>query len=133
MTISFLPYVFDTTRDLWIIPPAVDRKSDDDDLEMNVGNENGADLLLALGLNPDPNFQSDPMPIERFSALVTSALRRHLGHRSPKLESVTDREPGRCTIIDLGRREGYIEERLGQLATLVQRSRAAGGTHMGWG
>ncbi len=35
-------------------------------------------------------------------------------------------------IVFLGRREGYIEERLGDLARLIQHSRVAGATHIGW-
>jgi hypothetical protein len=36
-------------------------------------------------------------------------------------------------VVHCGRREGYIEERLGDLAALVQRSLAAEATHLGWG
>jgi len=129
MTISFNPYVFDAARRLWLLPQA--SRQDPDAFELNVSNVNGADLLLAMGLNPDAG--QSPMPVDAFSALVTSALRRHLGHRSPALENVVDQEPGKTAIIHCGRREGYIEEALGALAALVQRSRAAKATHFGWG
>jgi len=73
------------------------------------------------------------MPINAFSALVTAALRRHLGQRSPAIPPVEDTEPGRMTINHLGRAEGYLERRLGNLASLIQRSRLLGATHVGWG
>ncbi len=100
-------------------------------MEINVSNANGADLLLAIGLDPYADYS--PMPIDAFSAIVTAALRRRLDQRSPELETGIDQQPGRMTIINCGRREGYIEERLGKLAALVQQSRAADATHIGWG
>ena len=129
MSIDFLPYVRDAERDLWRLPDAA--HGDPDAFEMNVSNANGAELLLALGLAPDTS--ADPMPINAFAGLVTAALRRRLDRRSPELETVTDAAPGRATFIFCGRREGYIEDRLGELARLIQRSRAAGATHFGWG
>ena len=98
---------------------------------MNVSNANAADLLLAIGLNPD--VAQAPLPLDAFSALVTSALRRHLDRRSPALETVIDQEPGKLAMIHCGRREGYIEETLSALAALVQRSRTIKATHFGWG
>jgi hypothetical protein len=129
MSITFHPYVYDATRSLWVFPDAV--RAALDDFEMNVSNSNGADLLLALGLDPDASF--DPMTIEAFAGLVTAALRRHLGARSPALEPFTDAQEGRMTFTFCGRREGYLEERLGDLAKLIQKSRGAGATHFGWG
>jgi hypothetical protein len=129
MSISFHPYVYDAARSFWQFPPAA--RQDPAAFEFNVSNANGADLLLALGIDPD--VEHPPMTIDSFSTLVTAALRRHLGHRSPELEAVPDREPGKMTVIHCGRREGYIEERLGELATLIQLSRAAEATHFDWG
>ena len=36
------------------------------------------------------------------------------------------------TMIFLGRHKGYVEERLGDLAKLIQRGRAAGTTRFSW-
>ena len=127
MSIDFLPYAQDAECTLRCLPAAPD---DHDAFSMNVANTNAVDLMLALGLTPEP--VGTPMPIDAFAGLVTAALRRHLGRRSPALGPIA--EPGHdgSTIIHLGRREGYIEERLGALARLIQRSRAAGATHFGW-
>jgi hypothetical protein len=128
MSISFLPYVRDDARDLWVMPALA--RADADAFEVSVSNGNAVGLLLALGLSPE---HDGIFAIDAFSGLVTAALRRHLGQRSPKLAPVEHAEPGKMTMIHLGRSEGYIERRLGDLAGLVQCSRLAGATHIGWG
>lgn len=129
MAVSFHPYVFDPQRRLWVFPAAA--QTDPEAFDTCLTNSNAVDLLLALGLQPDP--VGGPMPLEQFANLVTAALRRHLGYRSPEIPPFCDQREGQMTVVTLGRREGYIEERLGELAILLQRSRAAGATHIGWG
>jgi hypothetical protein len=129
VSICFSPYVHDRVRDIWMVPGAV--RDDPDSFELSVSNANGADLLCTLGLAPEP--VGGPVPIEHFAALVTEAARRHLDHRSPALSTVEDAQKGRLTVVLVGRLEGYIERRLSDLMTLIQRSRAAGATHFGWG
>lgn len=129
MTVCFTPYVRDPKRDAWVHP-----QSDEEDygeFELDVCNANALDLLLALGL--EPASYGDVIAIDVFSNLVTAALRRHLGKRSPELLTVEDAQPGRMTMIHIGRNEGYIERKLGELAKVIQRSRAIGATHFGWG
>ena len=128
MSVSFLPYVRDDVRDLWVIPSLA--RDDGDGFEVSVSNRNAVELLLALGLSPEPD---GIFTLDAFSGLVTAALRRHLGQRSPEVPPAEHAEPGKMTMIHLGRSEGYIERRLGDLAGLVQRSRLAGATHIGWG
>jgi hypothetical protein len=128
MSISFLPYVRDDARDQWVIPALA--RADGDAFEMSVSNGNAVELLLALGLSPEPD---GIFTLDAFSGLVTAALRRHLDQRSPEIAPAEHAEPGKMTMIHLGRSEGYIERRLGDLAGLVQRSRLAGATHIGWG
>jgi len=128
MSISFMPCVDDPASNTW---RALSGRTDPDGFELNVSDANGVDLLLALGLPPEP--VGSPRPIDAFAGLVTAALRRHLGRRSPERQPVTEPGDGRATFIPCGRREGYIEDRLGDLARLIQRSRAAGATHFGWG
>ncbi len=53
MSISFLPYVHDDVRDLWVIPALA--RDDGDAFEMSVSNGNAVGLLLALGLSPEPD------------------------------------------------------------------------------
>lgn len=129
MSICFLPYVHDQGRDIWMVPGAA--RDDAGSFELSVSNANGADLLCTLGLAPEPG--GGPIPIEHFAGLVTEAARRHLGHRSPALGTVEDLQKGRLTVVLVGRPEGYIERRLGDLMSLIQRSCAAGATHFGWG
>ena len=106
-------------------------RDDPDRFELSVSNANGADLLCTLGLAPEPG--GGPVPIEHFAGLVTEAARRHLDRRSPARATVEDVQKGRVTVVFVGRSDGYIERRLGDLMTLIQRSRVAGATHFGWG
>ena len=129
MSICFHPYVHDRGRDVSIVLRAV--HDDPDSFELSVSNANGADLLCTLGLAPEPD--GGPVPIEHFAGLVTEAARRHLDHRSPALATIEDVQKGRLTVVLVGRPEGYIERRLGDLMALIQRSLAAGATHFGWG
>jgi hypothetical protein len=129
VSICFLPYVHDPVRDIWMVPLAA--RDDPDSFELSVFNANGVDLLCALGLAPDPG--GGPVPIDHFAGLVTAAARRHLDtarrHSRPSRMS----RKGRLTVVLVGRAEGYIERRLGDLMSAIQRSRAAGATHFGWG
>jgi hypothetical protein len=127
MSVSFLAYVRDDARDLWVMPALA--RDNADTFEVSVSNGNAVELLLALGLSPEPD---GIFTLDAFSGLVTAALRRHLGQRSPEIAPAEYAEPGKMTMIHLGRSEGYIERRLGDLACLVQRSRLAGATHIGW-
>jgi hypothetical protein len=128
MSVSFLAYVRDDARDLWVMPALA--RDNADTFEVSVSNGNAVELLLALGLSPEPD---GIFTLDAFSGLVTAALRRHLGQRSPEIAPAEYAELGKMTMIHLGRSEGYIERRLGDLAGLVQRSRLAGATHIGWG
>jgi hypothetical protein len=129
VSICFLPYVHDQVRDIWMVPGAA--RDDPDSFELSVSNANGVDLLCTLGLAPEPG--GGPVPIDHFAGLVTAAARRHLDHRSPALATVEDVQKGRLTVVLVGRTEGYIERRLSDLMALIQRGRAAGATHIGWG
>lgn len=121
MSICFAPTTHGAIPDLWTLPAV---RSNPDDYGLSLTNSNGVDVLLALGLPPDPT--GEPLPIDTFAGLVTAALRRHLGQRSPELAATVSAGPGRMTMSTCGRREGYVEKRLGDLARLVQRSRAVG-------
>jgi hypothetical protein len=129
VSICFLPYVHDQVHDIWTALRAA--RDDPDSFGLSVSNANGADLLCALGLAPEPG--GGPVPIDHFAGLVTAAARRHLDHRSPALATVEDVQKGRLTVVLVGRTEGYIEHRLSDLMALIQRGRAAGATHIGWG
>jgi hypothetical protein len=50
MSVSFLPYVRDDVRDLWVIPSLA--RDDGDGFEVSVSNRNAVEVLLALGLSP---------------------------------------------------------------------------------
>ena len=130
MGISFVARVCDPQSGTLRLPE--NGAEDPDAFEVNVCNANGADLLRALGLPSAP--EGGPAPIEAFRALVTAALRRHLGHRSPALPIRSKGgADGGMAMVSVDRREGYLETRLGDLARMAQRGREAGATHVIWG
>lgn len=102
-----------------------------DDSDLSLSNDNAYDVLAALGI--EDSCSSSPWPITRFRSLLTVARRNRLGHRSPAVPTTEHSEPGRMTIIECGRSEGYVERRLEDLSDLVNRGLDAGATHVGWG
>ncbi len=125
MTISFSVSRYDDRLDIynWIAGNAGED-------EISLSNANGVDVLLAIGLEPEP---AGIVLLSAFAGLITAALRRHLGRRSPAIETTSDGAPGRLTLIEGGRREGYIEAQLGRLARLSQTGVVLGATHICWG
>jgi hypothetical protein len=102
-----------------------------DDREFNLSNANAADVLDALGI--EQSFSESPWPIPCFRALLVVARRKRLGHASPAISVTETRERGSMTIIDCGRPEGYIEQKLAALSDLVNLGVEIGATHVGWG
>jgi len=115
MSINFLPYVRDDARDLWVIP--VLAHADVDEFQVSASNGDAVGLSLALGLAPE---LYGILTVDALSSLVT-ALR--FGQRSPEMAPAEHAEPGKMTMSHLGRGEGYIERRVGDLVGLVQPSR----------
>ena len=128
MSISFLARALQPGGTTWDVPGCA--LADPEALEVNVCNGNGYELLTALGLAPGP--EGGPIPIDQFRGLITNALRRRLGKRSPALPVTEERSAGGATIAFLGRSEGYVERRLGDLAQMAARGRDAGATHILW-
>lgn len=102
-----------------------------DDSDLSPSNDNAYDVLAALGI--EDSYSSSPWPIARFRFLLATARRNRLGHRSPAVPTTEHNEPGRMTIIECGRPEGYVERRLEDLSDLVNRGLEAGATHVSWG
>ena len=102
-----------------------------DDREFSLSNANAADVLDALGI--EDAFSDRPWPIPCFRALLVVARRKRLGHASPSIAVTEMREPGKMLVIDCGRTEGYIEQRLARLSNLVNHGVELGATHVVWG
>ena len=101
------------------------------DLEFSLSNANAADVLDALGI--EDAFAASPWPLSCFKGLLVVARRKRLGHASPALPLTDTQEPGSMLLIDCGRDEGYIEQKLALLSDLVNRAAELGATHVGWG
>ena len=65
--------------------------------------------------------------------LLIVARRKRLGHASPAIRVTEMRKPGTMLVIDCGRAEGYIEQKLAKLSDLVNEGGEIGATHVGWG
>ena len=102
-----------------------------DDVEISLSNANAADVLDALGI--EDTFSESPWPLSCFKAVLVVARRKRLGHASPAVPRTETREPGSMLLIDCGRDEGYIENKLALLSDLVNRAAELGATHIGWG
>ena len=102
-----------------------------DDREFSLSNANAADVLDALGI--ENSFSERPWPIPCFRALLIVARRKRLGHASPAIPVTETRKPGTMLVIDCGRAEGYIEQKLAKLSDLVNEGVEIGATHVGWG
>jgi hypothetical protein len=81
-----------------------------DDVEFSLSNTNAADVLDALGI--EDSFSASPWPLPCFKALLVVARRKRIGHASPAIPLTETREPGSILLIDCGRDEGYIEQKL---------------------
>jgi len=102
-----------------------------DDLEFSLSNANAADVLDALGI--DTSYSVAPWPLPAFKALLIVTRRKRLGHASPAIPMSRKQESGRITLIECGRAEGYIEQKLAQLSDIMNQGLEIGATHVGWG
>jgi len=102
-----------------------------EDREFSLSNANAAEVLDALGI--ENSFSERPWPIHCFRALLIVARRKRLGHASPAIPVTELQEQGEMLVIDCGRAEGYIEQKLAKLSDLVNQGVELGATHVGWG
>jgi hypothetical protein len=100
-----------------------------DDREFSLSNANAADVLGALSIEDSER----PWPIPCFRTLLIVARRTRFGHASQAIRVTEMRKPGTTLVIDCGRAEGYIEQKLAQLSDLVNEGVEIGATHVGWG
>lgn len=85
--------------------------------QMNLANGNAAELLTLLGFDGDELYAGVCDAGELLGRLlVTDAL---LEPSPEKLEMVS-KEPGRATLVDLGRPEGYLNDKVARLAVLAR-------------
>ncbi len=131
MSIDFYPVRYDADQDIFRIPESA--RADLEAYSLNVSQANGVDLLDALGIDSSFGVKR----LDEFSRLLVSArqadLKARKGETSPGIATTIDAGPGRMTMINFSRRPGYVEERLSQLAVIVQKARDFGATHISSG
>jgi hypothetical protein len=123
MSVSFFPARGDQ-------PPRL-RRAELQHLDINVANSNACDLLEAMGL-PREDYVGGELSIDRFINRCRNRLRAGIGKRSPDLETIIMKEPGKATFYDCGRREGYIEEKLLTLVKMAEEGKTLGATLIAW-
>lgn len=84
---------------------------------LNMANGNAAELLGLLGFAGDELYAGSIDPDELLGRLL---LEDALLPESPALPERVYEEPGRATVIDLGRPEGYLNERVRHLAGIAR-------------
>ena len=82
-------------------------------LEVNMANGNACAVMQVLGIVPD---YCGSIKAEELIEKINSVSSVDAGVRNPSI----DIEPGHATIIDCGRTEEYLRERISQLKTLAE-------------
>jgi hypothetical protein len=100
----------------------------DSDETINLSNANAWTLLEWIGIAPD---HGGTVPARELAALTRRRLWPEVRERNDEgVAPSVDKAPGRCTMIDCGRRPGYFQERAEQLLRLAE---AAGDGAIAWG
>jgi hypothetical protein len=96
------------------------------DLTLNMTNENANALFAALGfVDPDALI-----PIDQFINIATHWLQKSVGKPSGEVAGSMDQQPGRPTMIDFGRRAGYLNEKIIKAVKIAREGKARGATHI---
>lgn len=131
MSFSFYPAtatpMVDNGETYTLIRPVAGFESLED---FNVVNRNARLILGALGIDCD---EGGVVEIKKFAGLCSAWLQHNIGKRSAEFESRTTKGETGPTVIDGGLREGYLNEKIHQLAAMARTGEAAGATLMTWG
>lgn len=85
--------------------------------QMNLANANAAELLTLLGFDGDELYAGVCDAGELLGRLlVTDALLEP----SPERSETVSKEPGRATLVDLGRPAGYLNDKVVRLSELAR-------------
>lgn len=91
---------------------------------------NAFDVLRALGVEVDDSSCFE-MEIQPFLALCRQWLQRNIGKRSAELPWTEESGGnGRCTMINAGREEGYLNRRIHELTVMLSAGALLGATHV---
>jgi hypothetical protein len=100
----------------------------DSDETLNLSNANAWALLEWIGIAPD---HGGSVPARELAALTRRRLWPEMRERDDEgVSPSVDEAPGRCTMIDCGRRPGYFQDRAEQLLRLAE---CAGEGPIAWG
>jgi hypothetical protein len=97
--------------------------------EVNMANANAAEVLDLVGITGDDVYAGSADAEDLLGKLLVAEA---LLAESPARPYQEQREAGRATLVDVGRRAGYLNERIEQLADLASWA-AANGRRVVWG
>lgn len=118
MSITFSPTHRDDDGAIW---------HDESDLDVNVSNSNGHALLTALGIEPECYGSIDAADLQARCLLALALDEGEALVLDPTAYEGTGANG--CRWIDVPRRDGYMNERFGQLLRLAE---ANLGSTLGW-
>ena len=98
------------------------------EMELNVSNGNAFSIMKELGYVMDD--YSITVPIDEFIAVTTQWLQKNIGKRSAEVPTTVDKTPGRATFYDMGKREGYFNEKIMQMNKMAREGMRKGATHV---
>lgn len=102
---------------------------------LNVANDNAIDLLRWLGfpVKGDSELYGSA-PASDIEARCRRRLWPEARNEDPELPGYVERAPGAATLINCGRRPGYLREKTERLLAMATEARAAdSGAVIGWG
>lgn len=88
-----------------------------EELSVNMSNTNAFRVCQSLGIDLEAEGWCGGMPAVDFLGRILVALA--IEPVDAGVPVTVDAGPGRATFVDCGRREGYLQERLGQLRELA--------------
>lgn len=124
MSVTFYPARLDGNCYVWV---------GDSETFLNFSNTTARQLVHGIGVIEYWNDESgllDVVPIECFEARCTAFLRNHLGKPDPAIPTIVSQQPGRATLTECGRPEGWLQERVLELLRSIKDGRARGATHV---
>jgi hypothetical protein len=101
------------------------------ELDMSLSNSNMSMILRdVLGFNGDSS-DGFHIPIDQFINISTKWLQGKIGKQSQEVDSVVSQEPGKATMVDVGRPQGYENDVIMLMNKIAREGKAKGATHVG--
>ena len=101
------------------------------DLDLHLSNRNMRDVMRALGYELPEG--GGVLPIDEVIGRATQWLKRNIDKSSIGTRTITTKCAGGAEFVDVGRRRGYLNERIHNIATIAREGKERGATHIAIG